>query len=47
MVLEHLFFFPLDVTSIMLGETILSDLVISPASHNNDIKYKLRMGNTK
>jgi Protein of unknown function (DUF1404) len=46
MMLEHLFFFLLGATSVMLGEIILSYLVISSASHNNDVKNRLRKEDT-
>ena len=46
MMLEHLFFFLLGAISVMLGEIILSYLVISSASHNNDVKNRLREEDT-
>jgi len=43
MILEHLFFFLLGATSIMLGEIILRYLTISSVSYNNShTKYRLK-----
>ena len=44
--LEHLFICLLGATSVMLGEIILSYLVISSVPPNNDVKNRLRKEDT-